>query len=179
MTQGELVGGLLHALLVAYEETAKARGEEHADEWLILHDMILSLEFLDDGLEAGERDTKLLDILDEFHGQVAPAMRHAGVPADVVAGYEQKRLERFREYNPLIRKAGGSFASDAEMELGRAIASHVGEPEHPTRVYTEFRIAFTTTKESLDRIFSRHAPLERRIRGFFRQTARWLRRGNR
>lgn len=179
MTQAELVGGLLHALLVAYAETVKARGAGHADEWLILHDVILSLAFLAAGLEAGERDKKLRDILDEFHGQVAPAMHHAGVPADVVAEYERKRLERFREYNPLIRKAGGSFASDAEMELGRAIASRIGEPEHPMRAYAEFNIAFTTTKESLDRIFSRHARLEHRVRGFFRQTARWLRRGNR
>ena len=140
--------------------------------------MILSLAFLAAGLEAGERDKKLRDVLDEFHGEVATAMRHAGVPADVVAGYEQKRLELFREYNPLIRKTGGSFASDAEMELGRAIASHIGEPEHPTRAYTEFRIAFTTTKESLDRIFSRHIYLEHRVRGFFRQAARWLRREN-
>ena len=177
MTQEEFVGGLFHALMVVYDQTVKTRGEKHADEWLILHDVILSLAFLAAGLEAGEQDKRLRDVLDGFHGKVAAGMLQAGIPAGVVTGYEQKRTERFREYNPLIRRAGGSFASDTEMELGRVIANHVGEPEHPMRAYAEFRATFRTTKEGLGRIFSRHAGFERTVRGFLRQTAHWFRRG--
>lgn len=168
LTQQDFVSGLLHALMVSYDQTVKAHGDKHTDEWLVLHDVIFSLSFLAAGLETGEPDKMLRDVLDEFHGQVAAGMRQAGVPAGVVTGYEQKRIERFREYNPLIRKAGRSFASDAEMELGRAIANHVGEPEHPLRAYAEFRATFSTTKESLVGIFSRNASFERKVRQFFR-----------
>ena len=146
----------------------KARGKAHPDEWLILYDMILSVAFLAAGLEAGEQDGKLRDVLDEFHANVAAAMGQAGVARAVVAGYEEKRVERFREYNPLIRQAGGSFASEAELALGRVIATRVGEPEHPTRVYAEFSTGFRITKESLDRLFARHAGLEQRVRALVR-----------
>lgn len=179
LTSQDLVAGLLHALMVSYDQAVKTHGEHHADEWLVLHDVILSLAFLAAGLEAGEQDKKLRDILDEFHGQVAAAMRQAGAPAEAVTGYEQKRIERFREYNPLIRKVSGSFALGAGGELGRVIANYVGEPEHPMRANAEFRAAFSTTKESLYRIFSRQARLEHTVRKLIRQTVYWVQRRNR
>ena len=176
LSQQDFVGGLFHAFMVCYDETVKTHGEEHADEWLILHDVILSLTFLASGLEAGEPDAKLRDILDEFHGKVAVGMVQAGVPRGIVTGYEQKRTGRFSEYNQLIRKAGGSFASEAELELGRVIANHVGKPEHPMRAYAEFRAIFRTTKESLDRIFARHTVPAHKVRGLFRRMVGRVRR---
>lgn len=91
LSQQDFVGGLFHAFMVCYDETLKTHGEEHADEWLILHDVILSLTFLVSGLEAGEPDAKLRDILDEFHGKVAVGMVQAGVPRGIVPPSKQRK----------------------------------------------------------------------------------------
>lgn len=44
------------------------------------------------------------------------------------------------------------------------------------RANAEFRAAFSTTKESLDRIFSRQARLEHTVRKLIRQTVHWVQR---